>query len=96
MKTIKQVEIEPVYIDTLPNVEDMEEGKIYISRKFSTSGHRCLCGCGQLTILPFDCIINGVDHGWKLIEHTNGKISFTPISWKLLGRNTVPRTLYHN
>ena len=73
-----KVEIEPVYTETLPDVKEMEERKIYISKEFHTSGHRCLCGCGELTILPFDLVINGQDMGWKLIEHESGKISFTP------------------
>jgi hypothetical protein len=78
MKTIRQVEISPVFVETLPDVEQMEEAKIYISKKYHCSGHRCLCGCGELTILPFNLIINGQYRGWNLIEHDNGKISFTP------------------
>jgi hypothetical protein len=74
MKTIKQVEIEPFFIDGyMPVFETMEENKIYISEQFSTSIHKCLCGCGEKTVLPLDPV-----HGWNLIKHENGKVSFTP------------------
>lgn len=71
MKTIKKVPVEPVYVEYLPAVSDMAEQKIYISKRFETSGHRCLCGCGLLTILPFD------EHGWDLTEK-NDKITISP------------------
>jgi hypothetical protein len=71
MKTIKQVEIIPVYVGFMP--QTMEERHVYISKEYEVSIHRCLCGCGEKTVLPLDAV-----HGWVLIEHTNGKISFTP------------------
>jgi hypothetical protein len=77
MKTIKTVEIEPVFVEFLPSVDKMEEGKVYISQRFKTSGHRCLCGCGHLTILPLDVVIDGQDMGWHMTEK-DGKVSFTP------------------
>jgi len=76
MKTIKKVEITPIYIDVIPDV--LEEFKIYISEKYGTTIHNCLCGCGNKTVLPIDNIINGKDYGWKLIKGNNGKISFVP------------------
>ena len=72
MKTIKQVEITPVYVEIMPPYETLEEGKIYISKMYSVSVHRCLCGCGEKTVLPLHPI-----HGWTLIE-SGDKISFTP------------------
>lgn len=80
MKTIRKVRIEPIYVEFMPDFKDMEEAKIYISGKYKTAIHRCLCGCGLKTALPLDCIIDGVDHGWKLIkENKEGTIvSFTP------------------
>lgn len=74
MKTIKQVEIEPVFIDGyMPAFETMEENKIYISEEYGTSIHRCLCGCGEKTVLPLNPV-----SGWNLIKHEGGKVSFTP------------------
>lgn len=73
MRTLKKVEIEPIFIDGyLPDFEKMEEGKIYISEEYEITIHKCLCGCGEKTVLPIDPI-----HGWNLIKNNN-KISFTP------------------
>lgn len=73
MKTIMKVEIEPVFVEGyMPPFETMEEKKIYISEEYQTSIHKCLCGCGEKTVMPLG---NG---GWNLIKHDNGKISFTP------------------
>lgn len=74
MKTLKTIEIEPVFFDgTLPAYETMEEGKIYISEEYGVSIHKCLCGCGEKTVLPIDPV-----HGWNLIKHESGKVSFIP------------------
>lgn len=71
MKTIKKVEIEPVFVEYIP--ETLEERKVYISERFGVSIHKCLCGCGVKTVLPF----NKRD-GWNLIKNSDGKVSFTP------------------
>lgn len=76
MKTIKKVEIEPVFVITIPEV--LEEGKVYISEEYKCAIHNCLCGCGEKTVMPLDCIIQGQDLGWKLIKEPNGTVSFTP------------------
>ena len=74
MKTLKRVEIKPVFIEGfLPDFETMEEAKIYISEQYGVTIHKCLCGCGEKTVLPIDPI-----HGWQLIKDCAGKISFTP------------------
>lgn len=78
MKTIKKVQIEPIYVKFMPPFKEMKEEKIYISEDFGVTIHRCLCGCGNKTVLPIDCIIGGEDYGWKLIKEKDGKISFTP------------------
>ena len=66
MKTIKQVEMEPVFVHFIP--EKLEEGKVYISEEFEVSCHSCLCGCGEKTVLPF-----GNEHGWQLIKHESAQ-----------------------
>lgn len=76
MKTIKKVTIEPVYVEFIP--DEMEENKIYISEKYKTTAHNCLCGCNTKVVMPIDNIIEGVDYGWKLIKENNDKISFIP------------------
>jgi len=72
MKTLNKVEIIPVFNDFCPSDEDMMPNHIYISEKYKSANHLCLCGCGNLVILPI------YNDGWKLIKEGNGKVSFTP------------------
>lgn len=71
MKTLRKEIIESIYIDSLPVKEKMEQGRIYISKKFNGSSHLCLCGCGMECYLP---ISKGE---WELTDD-NGKITITP------------------
>lgn len=73
MKTLKKVTIEPVYVEQVPTLSEMEDCKIYISEKYQTSLHKCLCGCGEEVVLPFDR-----PNGWNMIKEKDGAISFTP------------------
>ena len=41
MKTLKKVEIEPVFVEFVPDV--LEENKIYISEEYKCAIHNCLC-----------------------------------------------------
>ena len=43
-------ELKPEFVESLP--EKLEEGKIYVSIKFRTGGHKCCCGCGTEIITP--------------------------------------------
>jgi len=71
MKTIKKIEIIPVFIETIPDT--LKQDFIYISLKYDTATHLCLCGCGNLSVTPLN------DSGWKLILRTNDhSISLTP------------------
>lgn len=71
MKTIRQVEVSPVFVDVVPDKELMEENKIYISRKYNTAIHLCLCGCKEETVTPLNL------SGWTLSEKGD-KISLSP------------------
>jgi hypothetical protein len=42
--------IRPEYVEFLPR--RLEDGVLYISRKFSTASHRCCCGCGTKIVTP--------------------------------------------
>lgn len=42
--------IRPQYVESFP--KDLEDGVLYISRKFRTACHRCCCGCGTPIITP--------------------------------------------
>lgn len=70
MKTLKQVTIEPVYVVQVPPV--LEPNKLYISERYETAIHSCLCGCGMETVTPLH------ENGWTLIKHDDGRVSLTP------------------
>lgn len=70
MKTLKQVEIEPVFVEQMPDL--YQQGKVYISEKFEVSKHLCLCGCENMTVMPLD---DG-SKWWKLVKENNGTVSF--------------------
>ncbi len=42
--------IRPVYVGSFPKV--LEDGVLYISRRFGTACHRCCCGCGTKIVTP--------------------------------------------
>ena len=74
MKTLKTVVVTPVFSpDYLPLKEDMEFGKIYISKLYGGSSHLCLCGCGEHVYIPIN---NPGD--WQLTEPAPGVITIAP------------------
>jgi len=76
MKTLRQVEIIPVFLsddEFMPKYETFDEREVYISERYKCTIHRCLCGCGERTVLPLDPV-----HGWVMTKNENGTISFTP------------------
>ncbi len=60
----------PVFVET---IDEIEEGKLYISRKYGVAIHLCACGCGGKTVMPF----NDKTGGWTMTEKDD-KVSFTP------------------
>jgi hypothetical protein len=42
--------IQPEYVDYIPKT--LDEGVLYISRKFRTASHLCCCGCGTKIVTP--------------------------------------------
>ena len=73
MKTIRKVEIEPVYVEYIP--QTLDENRLYISKKFNTALHLCLCGCKKLVVTPLNHA--HFVHGWYLNEE-KGKVSLSP------------------
>jgi len=47
---MKLYSIRPQYVESFPKV--LEEGVLYISRRFSTACHSCCCGCGTKIVTP--------------------------------------------
>ena len=54
----RQERIVAVFADLIP--EHMEEGKIYVSRKYGVAAHLCCCGCRWQVVTPID------ERGWEL------------------------------
>ena len=44
------IKLEVTYI--IPETKDMIQDHIYLSDKYKTSSHLCLCGCGKLVVTP--------------------------------------------
>jgi Family of unknown function (DUF6527) len=43
-------EVRPEYVESFPKF--LDDGVLYISKKFRTSCHRCCCGCGIKIVTP--------------------------------------------
>lgn len=41
----------PEYVEFIPKT--LEDGVLYISKKYRTASHRCCCGCGTKIVTPF-------------------------------------------
>jgi len=66
----KTLEIEPVYVDVIPDV--LSTGKLYISNKYSTATHLCACGCGVQVVTPF------LREGTWTLSNFEGKVTLRP------------------
>lgn len=42
--------ISPVFCEFIP--EELEDGKLYISKEYQTCIHKCFCGCGLEVTTP--------------------------------------------
>lgn len=72
MKTIRKVEVTPIWLDELMiSFDDMKENTLYISIKYNTVIHKCLCGCGNESVIPL------TRDGWFLTDVEN-KVTLTP------------------
>lgn len=69
MRTIRKVEYTPVFVETMP--DNYERGKVYISETYKVANHICLCGCDNMTVMPF-----GDPKYWQLVKESNGTVSF--------------------
>ena len=45
------MELRPVFVEVLPEFDEIKPGQIWISHKYRTVNLRCPCGCGDLTVL---------------------------------------------
>lgn len=65
------------YVEFIPN--DLEEGVLYISERFRTASHLCMCGCGHKVVTPLN------PAKWHLVDH-GSTISLSPS----IGLGTLP------
>ena len=55
----KQIEVKIKYLESTPDLSEMEENTIYIALRYKTSSHLCLCGCKNEVVLPMG------NNGWS-------------------------------
>jgi hypothetical protein len=67
---MSQVDLSPELVEFIP--EKLNEGILYISRRYRTASHLCCCGCGREVVTPLNAA------KWQLIEHPDGKVSLSP------------------
>lgn len=67
--TMKTKTIRPEFVTQFPTV--FEQGVLYISEEFETSGHLCCCGCGEKVIAPLN------PAKWRL-RRAGGTVSLSP------------------
>ena len=63
------MQLRPEFVEFIP--DRLDEGVLYVSRRYSTASHLCCCGCGTKVVTPLN------PAKWRLIEG-NGALSLTP------------------
>lgn len=58
------------FVDFIP--EKLDEGVLYISRRYRTASHLCACGCGLEVVTPLN------PAKWSLTENADGTVSMNP------------------
>ena len=61
--------LRPQFVEFIP--ERLDEGVLYVSRRYSTASHLCCCGCGLEVVTPLK------PAKWRLSER-KGAVSLTP------------------
>jgi hypothetical protein len=59
----------PSYVEFIP--KELQDGVLYVSKRFKTASHRCCCGCGTKIVTPLR------PTEYELIEH-GGRVSLEP------------------
>jgi hypothetical protein len=62
--------LRPEFVKLIP--DRMDEGVLYISRRYRTASHLCCCGCGLEVVTPLN------PAKWALSEHPNRGVSLMP------------------
>ena len=67
---MRQPDLRPEFVEFIP--ERLNEGILYISRRYRTAALLCCCGCGRDVVTPLNAA------KWRLTEHPGGAISLWP------------------
>lgn len=68
---MKQINtLTPNFVEFIP--EKLDEGVLYISRRYRTASHLCCCGCGLEVVTPLNPV------KWQLTEYLDGSVSLYP------------------
>jgi|WetSurMetagenome_2_1015567.scaffolds.fasta_scaffold03883_20 hypothetical protein len=70
----KLTAIIPIYVDIMPGHEDIEFGRLYITKDLNLAIHLCACGCGKEVVTklrPF------WGDGWEIINN-EGLVTLRP------------------
>lgn len=59
MRKRSSLRIEPRFVDAIPNV--LEARVIYVSMRYRTAVHSCVCGCGNEVVTPLS------PAGWSIL-----------------------------
>ena len=43
--------LRPIFVEVLPELDEIKAGELWITHKHRTVNLRCPCGCGDLTVL---------------------------------------------
>ena len=75
---MKTTELKPVYLQFLPPQNAMQEGILYISKRFQVAKHLCACGCMSDTVTPFEHQGETMTlPGWKFTDN-DGLVTLSP------------------
>lgn len=65
---MRALSLRPLYVEFIP--KELEDGVLYISRRFNTASHRCCCGCGTKIVTPLrETEYQLTDHGGQVSLH---------------------------
>ncbi len=82
MKTLKKINIEPIFVEYMPS--ELDDNKIYISEECEVAVHLCLCGCKNEVVTP-------IGKNWWKFEINKNKVSITP---SILSKNLNCKSHY--
>lgn len=71
MPSSRMTRIQHQFVETMPL--QIDEGVLYISRRFNTAIHRCCCGCGLEVVTPLNLA------KWSLKDHGSSVSLFPSI-----------------